>query len=53
MAPYQHSPLNKIVKEIRVLTLYPGDFSAELQVSIYEVALLPDTLPIYEALSYI
>lgn len=52
MAPYQHSPLNESLNEIRVVTLHPGDFSADLHVSIHTVPLTLENPPIYEALSY-
>ena len=53
MAPYQYSPLKESINEIRVLTLHPGDFSADLQVLIHKVPLTVDSPPIYEALSYV
>ena len=53
MGPYQYSPLNENLNEIRVLALRPGDFSADIHVSIQRVALTPDTPPIHEALSYV
>ena len=53
MAPYQYSPLNESLQEIRVLTLHPGDFSAEIQILIHKVALVPEGPPKYEALSYV
>ena len=53
MTTYQYSPLNEALKEIRLLTLEPGDFSADLHVSIHHVVLSPEKPPIYEALSYV
>ena len=53
MAPYQYSSLKESLNEIRVLTLHPGDFSADLHVSIHKVTLRLDSPPIYEALSYV
>ena len=53
MAPYQYSPLNESLQEIRVLTLHPGDFSADIQISIHKFALIPERPPTYEALSYV
>lgn len=53
MPSYQYSPLDERLKEIRVLTLHPGAFSANLHVLIHKVVLAPDTPPIYEALSYV
>ena len=53
MAPYQYLPLNESLQEIRVLTLHPGDFSADIQISIHKVALSPERPPTYEALSYV
>lgn len=53
MPSYQYSPLDEGLKEIRVLTLHPGAFSADLHFSIHKVILAPDTPAIYEALSYV
>ena len=53
MAPYHYSPLNESLQEIRVLTLHPGDFSADIQISIQKVALFLEKSPTYEALSYV
>lgn len=53
MAPYQYSSLNEPLNEIRVLTLQPGDFLADIHVSIHKVALTPEGPPLYEALSYV
>ena len=53
MIPYRYSPLNKDRNEIRVLTLHPGKFSANIHVSIHKVALTAESPPIYEALSYV
>ncbi len=53
MASYKYSPLNEKRNEIRVLTLHPGDFSADIHVSIQKVALTAENPPIYEALSYV
>ena len=53
MTTYQYSPLNEALKEIRLLTLEPGDFSADLHVSIHHVVLSPENPPVYEALSYV
>ncbi|KAM0798112.1 heterokaryon incompatibility protein-domain-containing protein [Usnea florida] len=52
MAPYQYLPLNEDLDEIRTLTLHPGDFSADIHISIQKVVLTTDNPPIYEALSY-
>ena len=52
MAPYQYLPLNEDLNEIRTLTLHPGDFSADIHVSIQKAILTTDAPPIYEALSY-
>ena len=52
MAPYQYLPLNEDLNEIRTLTLDPGDFSADIHISIQKVVLTTDNPPIYEALSY-
>lgn len=53
MDPYQYWPLDGDLNEIRVLTLHPGAFSEDLEISIHKVALELDTPPIYEALSYV
>ncbi|KAF6228712.1 hypothetical protein HO173_011731 [Letharia columbiana] len=53
MAPYQYSPLKEDLNEIRVLILQPGDFTADLHISIHKVGLTLDDPPIYEALSYV
>ena len=50
--PYQYSPLNQELKEIRLMTLHPGDFTEDIKVSICKVPLIPGNPPIYEALSY-
>ena len=50
--PYHYSPLNEELKEIRLITLHPGDFEADLEISIQIVRLTPEDPPIYEALSY-
>ena len=52
MAPYQYLPLNEDLNEIRTLTLQPGNFSADIYISIQKVVLTTDNPPIYEALSY-
>lgn len=52
MTPYQYLPLNEDLNEIRTLTLHPGDFSADIHISIQKVVLTTDTPPTYEALSY-
>ena len=53
MVSYLYSPLNEGLKEIRLLTLQPGEFSADLRISIHKVELVPEAPPIYEALSYV
>ena len=53
MAPYQYLPLNEVLNEIRTLTLHPGEFSADINISIQKVILTTDTPPTYEALSYV
>ena len=52
MASYRYLPLNEDLDEIRTLTLYPGDFSADIHISIQKVVLTTDNPPIYGALSY-
>ena len=51
--PYQYSPLNHELKEVRLTTLYPGEFTEDIQTSIHKVPLIPENPPIYEALSYV
>ena len=51
--PYQYTPLNNDLKEIRLLTLHEGDFKADIHISIDTVPLTPDDPPTYEALSYV
>lgn len=53
MTHYEYSPLNENRNEIRVLTLHPGDFSADIIVSIHKVRLTAKNPPVYEALSYV
>ena len=53
MALYQYSQLNEDLGEIRVLTLQPGDFSADIQISIQTLSLIAESSSIYEALSYV
>ena len=51
-APYQYTPLNDDLKEIRLLTLHQGGFKADIHISIHTVPLTPENPPKYEALSY-
>ena len=51
--PYQYTPLNEEVNEIRLMTLHEGDFMSEIKVSISTTVLTPDNPPTYEALSYV
>lgn len=51
--PYQYSPLDDDLNEIRLLTLHGGDFTANIQISIQTTLLSPENPPIYEALSYV
>ena len=52
-APYQYTPLNDDLKEIRLLTLHEGSFKADIRISIHTAPLTPDNIPTYEALSYV
>ena len=52
-APYQYTPLNEDLKEIRLLTLHGGRFKADIHISIHTVPLTHDNIPTYEALSYV
>ena len=51
MVPYRYSPLDESLNEIRLLELHPGDFSADLHVSIRKATLVLKAPPIHEALS--
>lgn len=53
MVPYRYSPLDESLNEIRLLILHPGEFSADLHVSIHKATLTAEAPPIYEALSYV
>ncbi|KAL8691862.1 MAG: hypothetical protein Q9218_003006 [Villophora microphyllina] len=53
MAPYRYFPLDPSRKEIRVLTLHPGEFSTDIRISINKAWIEPDLLTRYEALSYV
>lgn len=50
---YHYEPLNDDLNEIRLLTLHEGHFEAEIRISIHSVPLNADSLPTYEALSYV
>ncbi|KAM0795427.1 heterokaryon incompatibility protein-domain-containing protein [Usnea florida] len=50
MVPYQYSPLDESLNEIRLLELHPGHFSADLHVSIRKATLILEAPPIHEAL---
>jgi hypothetical protein len=52
MAPYVYPPLSSDSNEIRVLTLFPGNFQDEITVSIETVTLTESDWPQYEAVSY-
>jgi hypothetical protein len=52
---YQQNPLSEDANasEIRVVTLSNGAFDDELVITLRSVILSPETLPQYEALSYV
>lgn len=50
---YRYEPLNEARNEIRLMTLHPGDFTADIKISIQKVSLVPENPPVYEALSYV
>ncbi|KAK4692771.1 hypothetical protein P7C71_g4496, partial [Lecanoromycetidae sp. Uapishka_2] len=50
---FQYSPLNENHNEIRILTLLPGDFAADIHVLLETKQLRHDKPPFYEALSYV
>jgi hypothetical protein len=49
---YQYLPLNEEAREIRLLTLLPGTFSAEIRVLLHVDSFTEHHTPKYEALSY-
>lgn len=52
MAPYEYAPIDKAAGDIRLMTLLPGPFDAEICVSIEIVVLANDHVPKFEVLSY-
>jgi hypothetical protein len=50
--PYQYSPLDEETREIRLLTLLPGIFSAEIHILLHVTSFTEHYTPKYEALSY-
>jgi hypothetical protein len=53
MARFRYTPLDENVGEIRLVTLIPGPFSADIQVFIHHAKLKLQNTPVYEALSYV
>jgi hypothetical protein len=53
MVPYSFVPLAEERKEIRLLTLFPGLFSADLHVSLENKTLSSTERIDFEALSYV
>ena len=51
--PYQYTPLNDDLREIRLLTLHEGRFNTDIHISIHTAPLDPYNPPTYEALSYV
>lgn len=52
MVRYQYVPLNEEAKEMRLLTILPGSFAAEVRASLHIVPLTEQEPPVFEALSY-
>lgn len=52
MTNYTYSPLNVAASEIRLLTLLPGPFEADICINIEVNALTQNHVPQFEALSY-
>lgn len=50
--PYQYSPLDEEAQEVRLLTLLPGPFSAEIRVCLDITPFTEDRVPKFEAVSY-
>ncbi|KAI4858973.1 heterokaryon incompatibility protein-domain-containing protein [Hypoxylon rubiginosum] len=50
---YKYHPLSAGPDEIRVLTLYPGQSSDDVQVALHHVSFREDKPPPFEALSYV
>ncbi|XXH01363.1 hypothetical protein Hte_007721 [Hypoxylon texense] len=50
---YKYHPLHTGSDEIRVLTLYPGESSDDVQVALHHVSFREDAPPPFEALSYV
>ena len=50
---YECSPLNEEHQEIRILTLLPGSRSSDIRISIETAILTKESVPQYEALSYV
>jgi hypothetical protein len=52
MALYKYSPLTG-AREIRLLTLLPGDFHSEIEILLHNATLSEDSPPLFEAVSYV
>jgi len=50
--PYQYTPVDENKQEIRLLTLLPGQFSAEIRVCLDIARFTKDQIPTFEAISY-
>jgi Heterokaryon incompatibility protein (HET) len=51
-APYSYIPLNKSAREVRLLTLLPGNLGEDIHVQLFAQTLTQKLTPRYEALSY-
>jgi hypothetical protein len=49
---YHYAPLNENAKEIRLLTLLPGEFHSEIEIRLHKTILAAENIPEFEALSY-
>ena len=52
MSSYTYSPLDVIASKIRLLTLLPGPFEADIRINLDSTVLSEDHVPQFEALSY-
>ena len=53
MAPYEYSALDEHALEIRLMTLLPGSFKADIFIFLEMVVLTTTRVPDYEALCYV
>ncbi|KAN0103448.1 Heterokaryon incompatibility protein (HET) domain containing protein [Hyaloscypha variabilis] len=50
--PYQYEPLNEEEREIRLMTLLPGEFSSKIRFHLHKERFEDDSMKEFEALSY-